>query len=65
MLTAIFSKYKTCITSNITTLQSLFVSNTTKPVLAAMFIFICIFSGARAGLERGGAKLPFIARLRV
>ena len=49
----------------ITTLQSLFVSHTIKPVLAAMFNFICHFSGTCAGLERGGAKLPFIAHLRV
>ena len=47
-----------------TTLQSLFVTHTITPVAAAMFIFICDFC-KRAGLERGGAKLPFVVRLRV
>ena len=54
MLTAIFSKYKTCITTNITTLQSKFVSNTIKPVLAVMFIFICHFSGTRRTWKEWG-----------
>ena len=42
MLTAIFSKYKTCITTIITTLQSFFVTHTIMPVVAAMFIFSAI-----------------------
>ena len=58
MLTAIFSKYKTCITTNITTLQSLFVSHTIKPVLAAMFIFFAIFLARAQDLK--GAGLNFL-----
>ena len=50
--------YKTCITTNITTLQSLFVSHTITPVLAVMSIFIWHFCWRARDLK--GAGLNFL-----